>query len=234
MSGTVPRAPRLRQIREAWLDRTIPQLQADPAVGAAGFVGSLGRGEADDWSDVDLLIVVDDDDLARYTSIDELPAGDVALSFDTRQNVAKGAGGFSVQYILDGLPLWVDWHIYPASMGSWVTDAAVVFDRLGLPRIELSFEEYQENREVQPAIAAPENRRLLQLGLIPIAAKHIVRRWPSAAFMVEFVGGPSLPHATPPEHLEALQRVLDRHDQEGPAKSVAAARRYLHLVKQVL
>lgn len=42
----VPAAPRLRPIREAWLERAVERLEADPAISAAGFVGSLGRGDA--------------------------------------------------------------------------------------------------------------------------------------------------------------------------------------------
>ena len=52
MSGVprAPAAPRLRAIREAWLRPVIEQLKADPDISAAGFVGSIGRGDADDWS----------------------------------------------------------------------------------------------------------------------------------------------------------------------------------------
>jgi hypothetical protein len=66
MSGVpkAPAAPRLRAIREAWLRPVIGQLEADPGISAAGFVGSIGRGDADDWSDVDLVIVVPDDQSA--------------------------------------------------------------------------------------------------------------------------------------------------------------------------
>ncbi len=69
----VPAAPRLRAIREAWLERAVERLEADPAISAAGFVGSLGRGDADDWSDIDLLIVVPDDQLDHYADATHLP-----------------------------------------------------------------------------------------------------------------------------------------------------------------
>jgi predicted nucleotidyltransferase len=74
MSGIpkAPAAPRLRAIREAWLRSVIGQLEADPGISAAGFVGSIGRGDADDWSDVDLVIVVPDDQVGRYA--DGVPA----------------------------------------------------------------------------------------------------------------------------------------------------------------
>jgi predicted nucleotidyltransferase len=44
----------------------IGRLEADPDISAAGFVGSIGHGDADDWSDVDLVIVVPDDQAGRY------------------------------------------------------------------------------------------------------------------------------------------------------------------------
>ena len=72
-----PAAPRLRAIREAWLRPVIGQLEADPDISAVGFVGSIGRGYADDWSDVDLVIVVPDDLLGQYRGVapaESLPA----------------------------------------------------------------------------------------------------------------------------------------------------------------
>jgi predicted nucleotidyltransferase len=65
----IPPAPRLRAIRETWLRRAIERLEADPAVSATGLVGSLGRGDADDWSDVDLLIVVPDGQVVQNQRI---------------------------------------------------------------------------------------------------------------------------------------------------------------------
>ena len=80
-------APRLRAVREAWLGRAIERLEADPAISAAGFVGSLGRGDADDWSDVDLLIVVPDDQVGHYANATQLPRPDlVTWSIDARHN----------------------------------------------------------------------------------------------------------------------------------------------------
>ena len=42
--------------REAWLAETIVQLEADERVDAAWLFGSLGRGDADELSDVDLFV----------------------------------------------------------------------------------------------------------------------------------------------------------------------------------
>ncbi len=54
------RALRLLVIRDKWPEHVLAQLSANAEVAGAGFVGSLGRGDADDWSDVDMLIMVPD------------------------------------------------------------------------------------------------------------------------------------------------------------------------------
>jgi predicted nucleotidyltransferase len=232
----VPAAPQLRAIREAWLDRAIERLEADPAISAAGFVGSLGRGDADDWSDIDLLIVVPDGQVGHYADAAHLPGpGLVTWSIDARHNAPRGAGAIGVRYVIDGLPLHVDWHIYPRSQAAWVADAKVIFDRQGLHRLDDTFREHQDKRERQPAAPRAANaHRLLQVSLLPVAAKYVARRSPDAARMVEFVGGPYVPQAAPAEHLAILRRLLVQYRDDAPEEMLAPVSRYLDLVEAVL
>jgi hypothetical protein len=54
-----------------------------------------------------------------------------------------------------------------------VTDAHVVFDRRGLPRLEHTFDAHLAARERQPPAPQPANaHRLLQIALVPVAGKH--------------------------------------------------------------
>lgn len=238
MSGTlkVPAAPRLRAIREAWLHQVIPHLERDREISAVGFVGSLGRGTADDWSDVDLLIVVADDRVDRYADVTRLPNSEqVALSWDTRHHAPRGAGAVSGQYLVGGLPLWVDWDVYPMSGGAWVADATVIFDRPGLPRLGDTFDDHLAKRDVQPPTPKPASAHgLLQIALVPVAAKRIARRSEDTGRMVEFVGGPHAPDATPVEYLGMLRAVVDQYRGDAPAGSLSAAGRYLDLVADVI
>ncbi len=231
-----PAAPRLRAIREAWLRPVLEQLQADPDITAAGFVGSIGRGDADDWSDVDLVIVVPDDQVGRYADAARLPGPErVVLSFDARHNAPRGAGSVGVHHVIDGLPFNADWYVYPDSQGAWVADAKVVFDRHGLRQLSDTFDEHLAKREVQPPAPRPANaHRLLQMALIPVAAKRIARRSPDAGRMVEFVGGPHAPDAAPAGHLEMLRGLLGQYCGVAPAESLSATSRYLDLVADVL
>lgn len=232
----VPPAPRLRAIREAWLFKSIRRLEADPAVSAAGLVGSLGRGDADDWSDIDLLIVVPDGRVGQYADATRLPGSEqVIWSIDARHNVPRGAGAIGARYVIDALPLHVDWYVYPLSRAAWVADAKVIFDRDGLPRLNDTFREHQEKREVQPpAPKAANAHRLLQVSLVPVAGKYVARRSPDAGRMVEFVGGPHAPGASPGEHLAMLRRLLVQQRDEAPEEMLAANSRYLDLVEAVL
>ena len=56
--------------RDATLARAIELLQADPRIEAALVTGSIGRGEADRWSDFDLAAVVADGQSAEKVAAD--------------------------------------------------------------------------------------------------------------------------------------------------------------------
>ena len=235
-NAKVAAAPRLRAIREAWLARAIECLEADPAISAAGFVGSLGRGDADDWSDVDLLIVVPDDQVGHYADATRLPGSDlVTWSIDARHNAPRGAGAIGVRYTIDGLPLHVDWHVYPRSQAAWAADARVIFDEQGLRRLDDTFRELQDKRDVQPPTPKAANaHRLLQVSLIPVAAKYLARRSADAGRMVKFVGGPYVPDATPAQYLAMLRQLLAQYRDDAPEEMLAPVSRYLDLVEAVL
>ncbi len=230
-----PPAPRLAAIRDRWLDAAAEGLRADPAVAGAALIGSLGAGRHDDWSDVDLLVVVDDARLEDYAGPGRLPDGPgaPAITLDARHNGQRGTRAFSQQRIIDGLPLWVDWYVVPAMLASWVADSAVLFDRRGFDRLEVSYVDRFGAGEREPASPQrPDQHRMLQLALVPVAGKRIARRTPETSAMVEFVGGPHAPDATWAEHIATLRRLLDGFADLDLPRSVAAARAYLDLVEE--
>jgi hypothetical protein len=236
MSPTVPAAPQLRAIRDLWLGRALAGLDSEPAFRAAGFVGSLGREQFDDWSDVDLLVVVADEQVEHFADASRLPVSEhVMWSIDARHNAPRGARALGVRYLIDGLPLHVDWYVYPRSMAAWVADAKVIFDSDGLPRLNDTFSAFQEKRETQPPTLKSANaHRLLQVSLIPVAAKYVVRRSTGAGRMVEFVGGPYAPEAAANEYLAMLRSLLVRYRDDAPEEMLASASRYLDIVEAVL
>ncbi len=234
-----PSAPRLASIRSRWLTAATASLRADPAVLGTALVGSLGAGHADDWSDIDLLIVVDDASLDEHAAPARLAGvpGRLAFASDARHNAPRGARVTSGQYIIDGLPLWVDRHVYPASWAAWPADSTVLSDRRGISRLAVTFREHMDAVEhEQPVPRGPGERRALQAALIPIAGKYIARRSPDTARLIELVGGPRTPGGTWEGHLATLRQLLDGHAVTGTGtpESIAATHAYLDIVAVTL
>src|SRR4051794_12310171 len=78
-----------RAERDALLQRAQGILDRDPRISAAWLFGSLGRGDADELSDLDLFIIVADEHRAalvadRYTYMAQL--GDPLLILEAPQN----------------------------------------------------------------------------------------------------------------------------------------------------
>jgi len=228
-----PPAPRLAGIRTRWLAAVTAALGADPGVAGLGLAGSLGAGRADDWSDVDLILVVDDARLGEYARPGRLPAGPgtLIIAFDSRHNGLRGTRVVSAQYLIDGLPLWADWYIYPLSLAAWPADSTPVFDRTGITRLTATFTEHLAAEHEPPVPRSPAERRALQLALVPIAGKLIARRSPKTVRMIEILGGSSAPDATWTDHLATLRQRLYDLTPAGPPPSAAAARAYLILVE---
>ena len=66
-SAGAPEGPALLAgLRDRLLDQVLALLEADPAVAGVALVGSLGRGEEDNWSDIDLLILASDEFIRQF------------------------------------------------------------------------------------------------------------------------------------------------------------------------
>ncbi|MFF0338873.1 hypothetical protein [Kribbella sp. NPDC004875] len=220
--NTPPPAPQLAAIRNRWLSAATTALRSDPLVLGAALIGSLGGGRADDWSDVDLLIVVDDAHLDSDTTAEHLPPGDRTFSIDARHNGPLGTRALSAQYVVDGLPLWVDWHVHPLSLAAWLPDSTVLLDHRGIPKASTT-----DSRREPSTPKSPEEEAALRLALIPIAGKQVARRSPHAAATIHFLGGPHLPD--PHAQLRALRELLTQFPNPPTATAT-----YLDLVEQSL
>jgi predicted nucleotidyltransferase len=232
-----PPAPRLASIRSRWLSAATASLRADPEVLGAALVGSLGADRADDWSDIDLLIVVDDSSLDEHAAPGHLAGvpGTLALASDTRHNAPRGGRASSEQYIIDGLPLRVDWYIYPASWAAWPADSAVLLDRRGISRLAVTFAEYMGAAEhEQPVHRTPDELRRLRAALIPVAGKYIARRSPDTARLIALAGGPKVGDESWEDQLTALRELLDGHAKTEPPESIAAMHAHLDIVAETL
>lgn len=232
-----PAAPRLAEIRSRWLSAAIVALQEDQDVAGAALVGSLGDGRSDDWSDVDLLIVVKDAALDDFSSPGRLPSGPGRPTFaiDARHNGPHGTRAVSAQYVVDRLPLWVDWHVHPVSLAHWPSNSTVLFDRCGIAATRAAFSEYLNRGEHETATPkSTEEGQAMRLALVPVAGKQIARRSPEAARIIEFLGGPYEPGVTWQAQLGLLHRLLEGFAALGRPDSLTAAHAYLALLEETL
>lgn len=214
----------LTNLRDRWVRSTTSALQADAAVVGAALVGSLGAGRADEWSDVDLLVVVED---SQYPAL----PGEPVFTIDARHNGPRGTRAMSAQYVVDGLPLWVDWHLHPISRAAWPSDSKLLFEHRPITRTSATFTTYLNTGEREPATPkTPAEERAMRLALIPIAAKQIARHDLEAARTITFLGGPPVSDQDRAAQLAALHQLLDSFESLH-TESLAAARAYLAVLE---
>ncbi len=168
-------------MRDALIERIRTKLAAEPRVAALWLGGSLGRGEGDELSDVDLVVVVDRATIATFVEalFDLVGAtGDVALVNEAPQNAPADGGQLNVLYDTDPLPLYVDWNVWP-HMGVRPSDVHVLFERQPSSFVTgATFESVLEGmgRNAGRAKDADGWCRF-RLFMAPIVAKHAARGW---------------------------------------------------------
>lgn len=227
----------LGELRDRLLDQVLGLLKADPVVDGVALIGSLGRGEADNWSDIDLLILMGDQALAQFAGEPGArPWAQADLLSDGRHNSPAGATSVGTTRIRSGLPLSVDLHVHPAARTRWPTDGRIVFQRRPTEMGTVSFDQLNASGSRQPAKAktADETRRI-HLSYVPIAGKYIGRRSARACEMIRFLGKmPDFNDAGPAAQLLALRSIAaDLSDPSWTWLSDAVTS-YLDLVEATL
>jgi hypothetical protein len=148
-------------------------LAADPRVAGWGLVGSYGRGEADRWSDLDLLVAVADEAWDDAVVPDVWPPADAV--HDGRRNVRVGAHSVMTAHVRGGLPLVVDWYLHPASATAWPADCLVVIGG-GIARVDEPFSTWNDRGPRREPLPPTETGRVVfRLRMVEVAAKRIAR-----------------------------------------------------------
>jgi predicted nucleotidyltransferase len=220
------------KLRDAWLDATASALAVDPRVVGWGLVGSFGRGEADTWSDLDLLVFVHDGNFDEFTSFETNDSWSTAAHVtDARRNAPAGATSVGSLYIRDGLPIGVDWYVYPASMAAWPDDCSIRYGADTVPKTTESFAVWNaRGPRQQPLDLSTTEQRLSRLSMAPIAAKYIARGSPSAGSMIEFLGG-LRPGDDRRDQLAAMRERVAELGDGAPVQLVSAINRFLSVVE---
>src|SRR5262249_54511076 len=129
---------RYEQERDELLAQITVILEQDPRVVAAWLFGSLGRGEADPWSDLDVWVVVADGEVETVAARRREEASRVArplLVVEAPQNAPAGGAYLMACYDAPVAPHQVDWYWQPRSRAAIPAQTCLLFDRVGLPRL---------------------------------------------------------------------------------------------------
>jgi hypothetical protein len=227
----------LGELRDRLLDQVLGLLKADPVVDGVALIGSLGRGAADNWSDIDLLILMGDPALARFADEPAAkPWAQADLLSDGRHNSPAGAISVGATHLRSGLPLWVDLHVHPGARTRWPTDSRIVFQRRPIEAGTASFDQLNASGSRQPAAAktADEIRRI-HLSYVPIGGKYIGRRSPRACEMIRFLGKtPDFSSCDPAAQLLALRGIAGDLSDPSWTWLSGAVTAYLDLVEASL
>ncbi|HEY7261392.1 MAG TPA: nucleotidyltransferase domain-containing protein [Trebonia sp.] len=229
--------PFLGRLRDRLLDQVLRSLKADLAVEGVALVGSLGRGKADNWSDIDLLILMGDQALARFAGEPAAsPWAQADLLSDGRHNSPAGATSVGTTHIRSGLPLWVDLHVHPAGRTRWPTDSRIIFERRPIEVGAMSFDQLNASGSRQPPTAKTTDEiRRIHLSYVPIAGKYIGRRSPRACQMIRFLSKmPDFTPRDPAAQLLALRSIAGDLSDPSCTWLSNAVTSYLDLVEATL
>ncbi len=223
----------LARLRNDLLNQVLGLLKADPAVDGVALVGSFGRGEADNWSDVDLLILMGAADVAQFADRPaERPWAEADLLTDGRHNSPAGATSVGTTHIRSGLPIWIDLHVHPAPRTSWPADSRGLFERRPIETGTLSFDQLNASGPRQPPMAKTADViRRTYLAYVPIAGKYVGRRSPRACEMIRFIGMPHFSDTDPSAQLRALRNIAGNLSDPSWTSLSNAVASYLDLVE---
>lgn len=162
--------------RDALLARIVRLLGADLRVAAAWLTGSIGRGEADGWSDLDLHVAVFDEHLEAFWAdrhqLYEQVGRPVLIQRELASNAQPDA---HFQLVLFDGPLEVDWNVGPLGSARLAPSHVLLFGRAEVPLLELPILSNDERRE------RAQERLIFLWAMAPIAVKYIARGQTSRA-----------------------------------------------------
>ncbi|MEU8331646.1 nucleotidyltransferase domain-containing protein [Micromonospora sp. NPDC048839] len=172
------------EARTAWLAATVDVLHQRKSVGAAWLVGSLGRGSADPYSDVDLVVAVDD--TTPQSVLDDPVAslhlpGRLLFTRGKPRNAPAGGGYVTVCVELAALPVLIDFYLWPVTTAAIPTDGRLrLYRESPPPRTGLAFMPLLDQHRTPDSTGADANHPASILLLVQLAAKYQARGEPTA------------------------------------------------------
>jgi Streptomycin adenylyltransferase len=160
------------QRRDALLEKITVGLKADERVMAAWLTGSFGRNEADEWSDLDLHVVVKDEVIEdiRQNPYQMFELGGEPLLTQGGGIPSDCMPGGYFWLVLYAGALEVDWNIGSLSEAERQAASVVLFDTVGIPVTPP-----QEPVSKEEIIAKAQQSLSFFWAMAPIALKYAGR-----------------------------------------------------------
>jgi predicted nucleotidyltransferase len=226
-----------RELLDALVQRVTAVWSGDDAVDAIWLAGSLGRGEGDALSDVDITLAAAPDRAGELVGrlrkrLGEV--GPVALVHEAPQNAPVEGIQLNVLYDTHPLPVEIDWSVWPA-VGQRPNDVTALFERLELPVADSEFESMLG--QLPRGSNTPLAQRLdhFRTYMTPILMKHAARGWfDSVARMLEYMQlDPRPPIETFDDARNYALDVLEQSARSEPAVAVDCIRRYIRTLDEL-
>jgi predicted nucleotidyltransferase len=224
--------------RDAWLPDIEQSLAKDERFMAAWLVGSFGNGSADELSDIDIVVVIDN---SHANAVLEHAVQEIARFGETEWlqevpgNAPSGGAYASAGFKSMPLPIAVDRYWQPLGQALYPSDARLLFDKAGVRPSDppANFAELMSRRDLlagadrsRPA-PSEADRIAFFWAMVPVAAKYGVRGWDDKAERIlsgleaqvdtiraSFAGRRRQVSATPP--LRQLRLLIDEMDNLMP------------------
>jgi len=259
-----PRLTVYRQERDDLFRRITSQLMHDSRVMAARLFGSLGRGDADELSDLDLWVIVADEHMVEIAASRRAfvaSMGEPVLLVEAPQNAPVGGAYLMAYYDAPTAPHQVDWYWQACSQAGVTPNARLLFDRANLPHAEWPayFTGGENSYEHQPL-----NIVSFFWAMLMITAKHALRApWADEMKLLPYIlhpfqqtqrllqpDGPVFaleslpPQPSPHDKLHILRRLADEmktlqprvvaHGGMIPERAASSADQYLGMIEEAL
>jgi len=181
----------LRGAHQAFLEHALARLKEDDRVVAVFLGGSAGRGEADDWSDLDIQVISSETLTTVVSSPNDAERfGDLVIWVDCSWNAPIGGTMAFSRYLTPQGLIMVDWSAWPLAAACLPSGCRLLWIRAGteLPTFEGSLHEWITSRPRQPTVPYSRQQRLeWELCMLHITMSRPARRM-DATEMCRLVG----------------------------------------------
>ena len=225
--------------QRALLKELIKAIQAeivnDLRVDALWLSGSLGRGEGDSLSDIDLLAV---GALGSTEKLVESPeglvraVGPVAFVYKAPHNAPLEGTQWNVLYDTNPLPVYVDWNIWPP-VERRPSDVAVLFERKPFMRSQETFASMQSHFAKSEGLGrAVETLNHFRVMMIPVLAKKAARgEFESVSSMLGYMRLPDTPLTSLEAAVQFCLRLLKEYGASESDVAISTIKRYVETVR---